>query len=269
MFSPPNTRVNVKADRVGSGFVVEIEDRGLSIPAGELAVINHRLADSPEFDLADSDQLGLFVVSQLASRHGIKVSLRESPYGGTTAIVLMPRSIVVAEGDSDADDRDGASLAGAGDGSGWHPASSDDGLSGGMRYSQPESPPDLEPAGARAQPAGGPPWRTLAAMEPVPRPHQEDAPAGPAGAAAGIHPGLPRRVRQASLAPQLRDAAPAGAATPQDGTSDARSPEDARALLVSFQRGWRRGRADASPAGEGSGGAQDTRPDSGDGEAEQ
>jgi signal transduction histidine kinase len=98
-FSPPNTQVEIKAEGVGNGFAVEIEDRGLGLSAGEMAEINERLARPPEFDLANSDQLGLFVVGQLAARHGIKVALRDSPYGGTRAIVLLPRSIIVREGE--------------------------------------------------------------------------------------------------------------------------------------------------------------------------
>ena len=62
-----------------------------------LAELNDRLANPPEFDPSDSDQLGLFVVSQLAKRHGIRVTLKASPYGGTTAIVLIPQHLVVAE----------------------------------------------------------------------------------------------------------------------------------------------------------------------------
>ena len=117
-FSPPNTRVTVSADRVGSGFAVEVEDRGLGISPGELAEINKRLASPPEFDLADSDRLGLFVVGQLATRHQIKVSLVESPFGGTTAVVLMPHTIVVPE--SDLDSVDGNGHGGHGNGHGGH-----------------------------------------------------------------------------------------------------------------------------------------------------
>ncbi len=117
-FSPPNTRVTVSADRVGSGFAVEVEDRGLGISPGELADINQRLASPPEFDLADSDRLGLFVVGQLAARHQIKVSLVESPFGGTTAVVLMPHTIVVPE--SDLDSVDGNGHGGHGNGHGGH-----------------------------------------------------------------------------------------------------------------------------------------------------
>ena len=99
-FSPPTTRVEIRADVVGNGFAVEIEDRGLGLAPAELADINARLASPPEFDLANSDQLGLFVVGQLAARHGIRVSLRESPYGGTTAIVLLPHNVIVREGET-------------------------------------------------------------------------------------------------------------------------------------------------------------------------
>jgi signal transduction histidine kinase len=97
VFSPPNTRIEVRADRVGTGLVAEIEDRGLGLSQPELAEINRRLASPPEFDLANSEQLGLFVVSMLAARHQIKVSLRQSAYGGTTAILLLPFGVIVRE----------------------------------------------------------------------------------------------------------------------------------------------------------------------------
>ena len=51
----------------------------------------------PSSTSRSSEQLGLFVVSQLAARHDIKVSLRRSVYGGTTAVVLLPFGVVVRE----------------------------------------------------------------------------------------------------------------------------------------------------------------------------
>jgi signal transduction histidine kinase len=97
VFSPPNTRIEVRADRAGTGVVAEIEDRGLGLSEEELADINRRLASPPEFDLDNSEQLGLFVVSRLAIRHAIKVSLRQSVYGGTTAIMVLPFGVIVRE----------------------------------------------------------------------------------------------------------------------------------------------------------------------------
>lgn len=90
VYSPPNTPVTVRGEQAARGFAVEVEDRGLGMEEAELADLNDRLARPPEFDLADSDRLGLFVVARLAARHDIRVTLRGSPYGGTTAIVLIP-----------------------------------------------------------------------------------------------------------------------------------------------------------------------------------
>jgi signal transduction histidine kinase len=101
--SPSGTRVEVRAERVANGFTIEIDDRGLGIEAGQLRTINQQLAEPPDFDLANADQLGLFVVGKLAARHGVRVALRPSPYGGTTAVVLMPNSIVVPTSETEAD----------------------------------------------------------------------------------------------------------------------------------------------------------------------
>ena len=57
-YSPPGTRVQVRGGRVANGYVIEIEDRGLGIPPDMMSTLNERLAKPPEFDLADSDQLG-------------------------------------------------------------------------------------------------------------------------------------------------------------------------------------------------------------------
>ncbi len=98
VFSPPNTPVRIQGDVVGRGFAVEIEDRGLGISQARMDEINANLANPPQFDLSGSDRLGLFIAGQLAQRHDIKITLRPSVYGGTTAIVLIPTSLVVDEG---------------------------------------------------------------------------------------------------------------------------------------------------------------------------
>ncbi|MEV7471657.1 histidine kinase, partial [Streptomyces kronopolitis] len=54
--------------------------------------------------------------------------------------------------------------------------------------------------------------------------------------------GLPRRVRQASLAPQLKKD-PAAEAAPAPAADD-RDAEAVRARMASLQRGWQRGRRD-------------------------
>jgi signal transduction histidine kinase len=98
IYSPPSTPVRVHGDVVGRGFAVEIEDRGLGISEEKMAEINNNFTNPPEFDLSGSEQLGLFVAGQLAKRHDIRITVQGSPFGGTTAIVLIPKVLVVDEG---------------------------------------------------------------------------------------------------------------------------------------------------------------------------
>lgn len=94
VFSPPHTAVHVVGERVANGFTLEIHDRGLGMTAEALLDANLRLAETPEFELSDTDRLGLFVVSRLAQRQNVRVSLQPSPYGGTTAVVFMPDALL-------------------------------------------------------------------------------------------------------------------------------------------------------------------------------
>ncbi|MFF1924410.1 nitrate- and nitrite sensing domain-containing protein [Streptomyces sp. NPDC058221] len=94
VFSPPHTAVQVHGERVANGFTLEIHDRGLGMPPELLLDANLRLAETPEFELSDTDRLGLFVVSRLAQRQNVRVSLQTSPYGGTTAVVFIPGALL-------------------------------------------------------------------------------------------------------------------------------------------------------------------------------
>lgn len=94
VFSPPHTAVQVLGERVANGFTLEIHDRGLGMAPEALLDANLRLAETPEFELSDTDRLGLFVVSRLAQRQNVRVSLQQSPYGGTTAIVFIPDALL-------------------------------------------------------------------------------------------------------------------------------------------------------------------------------
>lgn len=91
-FSPPESRVEIRGNIVGRGVVIEVEDQGLGIEPEQCEQFNEMLADPPDFGimaLSEEPRLGLFVVARLAGRHGISVTLRESAYGGTRAIVLV------------------------------------------------------------------------------------------------------------------------------------------------------------------------------------
>jgi hypothetical protein len=94
-FSPPGTKVQIAGQAISSGYVLEIEDRGLGMSDEELVEANERLANPPIVDFALSRMLGLYVVARLAQRYNIKVQLRHSWYGGITALVLLPPSLTV------------------------------------------------------------------------------------------------------------------------------------------------------------------------------
>ncbi|MFH8842563.1 nitrate- and nitrite sensing domain-containing protein [Streptomyces sp. NPDC017868] len=94
VYSPPHTAVQVLGERVANGFTLEIHDRGLGMTPDALLDANLRLAETPEFELSDTDRLGLFVVSRLAQRQNVRVSLQTSPYGGTTAVVFIPAALL-------------------------------------------------------------------------------------------------------------------------------------------------------------------------------
>jgi len=286
LFSPSGMRVEVKAERVANGFAVEIEDRGLGIKTGQMNAINQRLATPPDFDLANADQLGLFVVGKLAARHGVRVSLRPSPYGGTSAIVLMPNSIVVSvsEIETAAHRKSRAAIGGSPSldlrsaealtdrqsaqpllsvSSADRPATQSDtfglagetsGLEPGSRREPADGTGDGLPRRSRAgRSAGTGDGLSLAGLAP-------DGLTPPSFAdpsAAATYRGLPRRVRQASLSPHLRESSSVGgSALDADSAlpSGTRTPEQARDLVASLQTGWQRGRqSDVPGAGAGTG----------------
>jgi hypothetical protein len=264
-FSPPNTRIEVRAERVGTGLVAEVEDRGLGMSPDELDDINARLVSPPEFDLAHSEQLGLFVVSRLAARHAIKVSLRRSVYGGTTAVVLMPFGVVVRQEEaSRAAPWGGGRPAENGPRSltGRHrlppPPAVSAGPGPGPRTAEAEWPMAPWETGPITMPAEAAPPSLFSPSAPPslpspPAPLTPPSPLAPPAALApppsGSHLGMPIRVPQANMAPQLRAQRDADPQEPQDPQDDepwfgARSPEATRSMLTMMQQGWRRGRMD-------------------------
>ncbi|MFF8782087.1 sensor histidine kinase [Streptomyces sp. NPDC015140] len=100
LFSAPQTQVLMRASLVTSGLAVEVEDRGLGMPAAEQARMNALLADPDQVNVAHllaDGRIGLFVVSQLAKRHGITVRLQTNIYGGVQAVLVVPQALLGTE----------------------------------------------------------------------------------------------------------------------------------------------------------------------------
>lgn len=100
VFSAPHTQVLLRAQHVTAGLAVEVEDRGLGMPAGEQDKMNALLADPDQVNVAhllQDGRIGLFVVSALARRHGIAVRLQSNIYGGIQATLVLPQGLLGTE----------------------------------------------------------------------------------------------------------------------------------------------------------------------------
>jgi len=272
-FSPDHTEVRITGELVARGFAVDIEDRGLGMTDDELCTVNASLAKPPQFDLSGSDQLGLFVAGQLARRHGIAVTLRHSAYGGVNAIVLIPLGLVVPDGK--ARQPRGRSLGGRAARVARHaftPRS--DAIQQPTEIGPPAAPLAGSPAGrgglaevtagevtaGEVTPDGITPADvTRPDLLPPFAPASASVAGGPAGPpaeerapAAVTENGLPQRVRQRNLAPQLQGNT--ALLSRSDGGAEARtgprSPESARGVMTAFQRGWRQGLSQPGSASE-------------------
>ncbi|WP_193474792.1 sensor histidine kinase [Streptomyces griseomycini] len=289
VFSAPHTQVLLRADLVTSGLAVEVEDRGLGMPVGEQDRMNALLADPDQVNVASllaDGRIGLFVVSQLARRHGIHVRLRTNIYGGVQAVLVVPQALLGTE----------PGAAGGGQGAARQPHDGGtDGLPPARHLPFAPSPGDAPAPGTAhgggpvpgplvpptpVTPPATPPQRGAVAP-PLPVRGARAVRADPAETVAGVHhddrhdhaengttpltprtgtvrgtmgrPRLPRRRAQEHIAPQLRDAP----APRQDTEHVAGHDPD---LMAAFQRGFglaesqqqlERGHADpARPAGE-------------------
>ncbi|HEV7628970.1 MAG TPA: ATP-binding protein, partial [Streptomyces sp.] len=112
-FSPPDTEVRLSGWLLESGEVMlSIEDEGIGVTSRRLSALNARLsapdgqqppdmaaaadAQSPDRKPEAGLGMGLYVVARLASRHGLRVQLRERKQGGIAAVVAVPRSLLPA-----------------------------------------------------------------------------------------------------------------------------------------------------------------------------
>ncbi|SDM09327.1 HAMP domain-containing protein [Nonomuraea maritima] len=209
-FSSPDNEVSVRGEMVGRGFAVEIEDRGLGMDDDAFDAVNARLASPPEFDPAQTERLGFSVVGMLAARHGVKVTLKPSPYGGVTAVVLVPAELVEP-------------------------------------MAPPTQPLELQSVSVsvvrtdtETTGPGGLPRRVRTSRRgAVTQEHAVPHQAQPEPI------GLPRRERRTPPQRLTRAPDPGESAAPPEE----RSPEQARALLSSLQSGWQRGRQEGDQDG--------------------
>ncbi|MFF8833679.1 nitrate- and nitrite sensing domain-containing protein [Streptomyces sp. NPDC015131] len=205
-FSSPQTKVRVTGHALPDGRVlVEIHDTGIGLSPEDLAAINERLASPPTVDVSVSRRMGLFVVGRLSLRHGIRIQLRPSDSGGTTALVMLP--VDVAQGNKKAPGKPGPGGQGAQGAVPQGPAGSGGRLTGGPGAAGGGRP------GLAGGPGGGGPGGAPGGRQGL-------------GAGAGARPALPGTGRDGAAnrqgAPGAQGGPQGGAQGPQGGGQQGR-----------------------------------------------
>ncbi|MFG2854997.1 nitrate- and nitrite sensing domain-containing protein [Streptomyces mirabilis] len=248
VFSPPHTQVTLRTGRAGGGFVLEIDDRGLGLEPEQIEEAHRTLTTPDDFDPTRHDRLGLYVVGRLAARHGIEVTLCRSPYGGTTAVVLLPEAVLAPvdpERPEPAADTESRALPSRTSRTSEASRTSETSRKGTAVLEKKREAPDRHTDRAEEQPAA--PQRHADRAEKPREAPLRHADRVPETAPATSPPALPTRVRQTSLAPELRTEGPA---TDEPSEREV-TPEEVRAVFGAFQRGLDRGRK-GLPTGSGS-----------------
>ena len=102
MFSPPHTAVQVHGERVANGFTLEIDDRGPG--HGARRCCSTPTCGSPRRPSSSSPTPTGSACSWSAgspSARTSRVSLQPSPYGGTTAVVFIPATLLTDAPDTE------------------------------------------------------------------------------------------------------------------------------------------------------------------------
>ena len=191
-FSKPPTPVDVTASRVGRGLAVEVEDRGMGMAPEQFDEANALMLNPPKMDAvsrADDARLGMYVVARLAAGLGVRVEFRPSSFGGTRVVVLVPEELVLDEGPEPAPETSGSySLPAQRTAPAIGPASV--AAVGARRDS--ETPDTVDAHSDEGGPRAAPVLVAVPDPDPAPEPKPRLAP-------------LPRRVRLASMAAELRE----------------------------------------------------------------
>ncbi|MFC9587313.1 nitrate- and nitrite sensing domain-containing protein [Streptomyces yangpuensis] len=248
-FSPPKSKVVIRAELVADGLTVEIEDRGPRVSPERYEEMNGRLHQAPPYSVLaeNAHRLGLFVVGHLADQLGATVTLRRSVYGGTCAVVVLPAELLLpteGEAPSQPARREPALPAPAAEPtaaaavpapSGPEPAAAEEPERDPEPEQEPDSAPEPDPGPEPvAHTSAGLPSRRTKAPRPAPASVPAVASAArPAPPAAPTRPALPERVPQTHIADQLRAPRVPETRVPQDTAT----PEEVADAWADYEQG--------------------------------
>ncbi|MFD6971497.1 nitrate- and nitrite sensing domain-containing protein [Streptomyces sp. NPDC059949] len=242
-FSPPRSKVVIRAELVADGLSVEIEDCGPRVSPERYEEMNGRLHQAPPYSVLaqNAHRLGLFVVGHLADQLQATVTLRRSVYGGTSAVVILPGELLVAAGAQAPRKpaRPAQAAVPASEAPAPTPPPAATTPAGQPEQSEAAEQPEREPVPVSVsvperepepvpRTSAGLPSRRTKTLAPVPVPA-----ARPAPVSGTARPALPERVPQTHIADQLRaPRAPETAVRPDTAT-----PEEVADAWADYEQG--------------------------------
>lgn len=98
--SPEHAQVVISGQYMADGrrLLLTVQDEGIGIPEDHLADLNERLRGEPVLDEQVMRHMGLYVVSNIAHRHGMEVQLEARAFRGISAHVMLGAGLVNTTG---------------------------------------------------------------------------------------------------------------------------------------------------------------------------
>ncbi|GAA4949181.1 MULTISPECIES: sensor histidine kinase [Streptomonospora] len=98
--SPEHAQVVVSGQYMvdGERLLITVQDEGIGIPDDQIADLNERLRGEPVLDEQVMRHMGLYVVSNIAHRHGMEVQLEARAFRGISAHVMVGSDLVSKTG---------------------------------------------------------------------------------------------------------------------------------------------------------------------------
>lgn len=242
-FSKPESPIRLSARQVTAGIAIGIDDEGFGLTDAALDRANDLLSSDIGIEslVYEGRLVGLWVVAHIAGMYGMRVELSRNIFGGTTASIVIPPTLLHESGDAA-----GAAGSTAGTGTGTQVAA------------VAAAPEVVDPAPGDVPVEPDPDHGGPSALPATPVPQVPDGEQPDAG---GGLPPLPKRPSgTASMAAQLRSARPGATAAPAAPAESA-----AMAAFLSTTQAIRAGTAqsgssdDAAHPGDGQGGHHDER----------
>lgn len=238
-FSKPETPVKLSARRVTAGIAVSIDDEGFGLTDAALDRANDLLRSDIGIEslVYEGRLVGLWVVAHIAGMYGMRVELSRNIFGGTTAAIVIPPTLLHETEDATGTDAQLEAVAPVPE----------------VAEAELPSRVAVEPPVRRVAPAL--PARPAPALPPAPT---SDAP-GEQADPAGELPPLPKRpAGTASMAAQLRAPRSTGAAAPAAPAESA-----TMAAFLTTTQAIRAGTAQPGRSGQADDGAQPGNPQGG------